>query len=563
MRRILILGGGTQQLSIIRAARDQMLYTVVFDKNPLALGRREAHKFQIVDIYNEEESLQAALEMHEVNPFSGVLTMGTDCSLTVARIAKELKLPGIPYATAEILRDKLAFRTFCREHNLPIPEFCAISTDNSGLIAAQEFFKSGNFDACVLKPTRSMGSRGVITVRSEKDIELFFEKTLPYTTKDTMLIEAHVGLPEYSVDAFVIDSRVNISGVAERTISIDPYNIELGHSLPADIDSFGVEGMSKLFQKIAELLQITSGTLKGDIFYKDDSIILGEMAARLSGGFMSGWTIPYAKGTNPATVAVLAAISALPSQKSLVPSRSLYASEISIISMPGTTKRLEGSKLCIEYDWCKHIFLHREIGSRVSYPSNNTDKIASIVFTASTKRLLIERRKYLLAHFCAFLSPNDSETNSFLFSKYVEALYPDLGCPLPSFISEILGSFVFPDDISPWNAQKMVLNLGNIVHDKYRAFLSDIGEEHILLGPYNTTREEEDSAQFFMVLHQAEKNGVLNVGKSIPDNRDILLYHVARRGGYQGLRYICDSVAADKKGTITNSCYELYLQRFS
>ncbi len=45
-------------------------------------------------------------------------------------------------------------------------------------------------------------------------------------------------------------------------------------------------------------LGITIGCAKGDIKITPKGAMMGELAARLSGGFMSAYTYPYATGVN-------------------------------------------------------------------------------------------------------------------------------------------------------------------------------------------------------------------------------------------------------------------------
>ncbi len=71
MKRILILGGGIQQLPAIRAARGLHIHTTVFDKNQKALGSRESSVFFPIDIYNEAAAVEYAKSLHENHAFDG------------------------------------------------------------------------------------------------------------------------------------------------------------------------------------------------------------------------------------------------------------------------------------------------------------------------------------------------------------------------------------------------------------------------------------------------------------------------------------------------------------
>lgn len=579
MKRILILGSGTQQLPAIRAARNLHIHATVFDRNTKALGNREAHRFLPIDIYDEDSALAKAQELHQEITFDGVMTMGTDCSTTVARIAEALALPGIDYKSASILKDKAEFRRFCQEHNLPIPRFAVFATNTEGLNSAVNFFNKEGFTECVLKPTRNMGARGVCIVRSEIDIERVFNYARHFASSGYMLIEEKIDIPEYSVDAFVIDGRVHILGIADRFIALDPNRIELGHTLPAHMDAQGLDMIKELFQTIAGILKIEAGALKGDIFYDKSTVVLGELAGRLSGGYMSGWTIPLAYGIKPAEIAVLTAIGKTPSYTQIAPNRANYAAEQAIISMPGIMYAIVGNKTCIQNTWCKHIFLMRRIGERVPFPRNNTEKVGNVIFTATTRQKLEEHRRYIATFFQVHLKPCVDETTRFLFAHEVEVDLPSLGCALPPVLQSYRETYLFPESILPWNEKRFTMCLDYDLYSQYKEYKRQhrtpvtghgkaetqktdaLSEEGTDQGSLD--QAEETTNVFFSFLNAAESEALVSIRQGAIAQADILLFHAIERGGMQALRYMQESVQYDTTESFTQLCYELYLQRFS
>ena len=115
---------------------------------------------------------------------------------------------------------------------------------------------------------------------------------------DTVIIEEYMEGPEFSIDALVYDGTFTVTGFAVRHIKYPPYFIEIGHTMPCQIDEKMHNQLISVFALGAKALELTCGAAKADIKFTKNGPMIGEIAARLSGGYMSGWTFPYASDLN-------------------------------------------------------------------------------------------------------------------------------------------------------------------------------------------------------------------------------------------------------------------------
>ena len=163
MKKILLLGGSTQQIPAIEYANKQGYYTVLCDylgDNP---GQDYAKKFYCVSITDKD----AILEVAKNEKVDGVVAYASDpAAPTAAYVAEKLGLPTNPYKSVEILAFKDKFREYLRENNFNCPKAKGFSS----LESAKEEINQFTFPVMV-KPIDSSGSKGVSKVEKVEDFE--------------------------------------------------------------------------------------------------------------------------------------------------------------------------------------------------------------------------------------------------------------------------------------------------------------------------------------------------------------------------------------------------------
>lgn len=101
--KILILGGGFQQLPAIRKAHELGLTVLLVDYLPDAPGRSETDQSFLISTRDKDKILELARK-EDVN---GILAFASDpAEETAAYVAEKMGLPGGIYAAAGILVNK-------------------------------------------------------------------------------------------------------------------------------------------------------------------------------------------------------------------------------------------------------------------------------------------------------------------------------------------------------------------------------------------------------------------------------------------------------------------------
>ncbi|WP_038078424.1 ATP-grasp domain-containing protein [Treponema primitia] len=432
-KRLLILGAGIMQGPAISIAKDMGLYTVVVDGDPRAPEAAKADRFECIDLKDKEgiQTLGATLQSH--GGLAGVMTAGTDFSATVAWAAEKLGLPGIPYAAALNASNKDRMRRCFAAAGVPSPQFTTFTTKSLGRSP-----KKLPFDfPVVVKPVDNMGGRGCRRVNSSKELTDALPEALEFSRSGKAIVEEFMDGPEFSVDAIVNNENIMVCGFADRHIFYPPYFIEMGHTMPSAQDSAVIKSLLEVFFAGVRSLGISAGygAAKGDLKLTARGPMIGEIAARLSGGYMSGWTYPYASGVEVTRGAILAALGR---PWSPGPDRNRTSAERAFISIPGKVHSIHGLDQARKTRYVKNIFLRIAEGSLVRFPENNVTKCGNIISAAPSRKAAVNAAENAARKIVIRLDINQRETDAFL-AFHADAFPPD-AFSLPPDIHAALNS---------------------------------------------------------------------------------------------------------------------------
>ena len=137
-KSFMVIGAGFGQLPAIRTARSMGLRVVALDRNPDALGMREADVPLVVDVTDHEGAIRAA-RTHGV---AGVMTMQSDLPVpTVGAVVDALGLPGVGLAVGARCSNKIEARQRFAEAGVPQPPFgIAGDPETAARVAAEVGF---------------------------------------------------------------------------------------------------------------------------------------------------------------------------------------------------------------------------------------------------------------------------------------------------------------------------------------------------------------------------------------------------------------------------------------
>ena len=430
MTTILILGAGIMQEPAVRIARRRGWRVILADGNAAAPAREMADQFECIDLKDRDGLLAFARSTRERSGLDGVFTAGTDFSSSVAWVAENLGLPGISYKTAMKATDKCLMREAFASAGVPSPLFSSWSGSGDPVAS----LLPGMGFPLVVKPVDNMGARGVRRVENTRELAEACRAALPLSRSSRVIIEEFMEGPEFSLDAIVHKGTVTVCGVADRLIRFPPSFVEMGHTIPADAGEEIMHALEDVFIAGIRAIGIDSGAAKGDIKLTKKGPMVGEIAARLSGGYMSGWTFPLSSGVEVTEAALNLAVGLPPGD--LAPRLRKVCAERALISVPGIIQEVAGAEDARTAVGVEEIFLRIARGDTVVFPSNNVQKCGNVLAVAESRQDAEAAASRALGLFQVRLQPLVAMTSVHLF----RADAPDCFENLPPRLRASLGA---------------------------------------------------------------------------------------------------------------------------
>ena len=163
---ILIFGAGDNQLTLIRAAKELRIKSIVIDPNPEAPGKVEADIFQVVAPNDYVKTKEIATEF-KVN---GIVTSQMENPLKLmAKLAHELNYNFPSIDAIECCRNKSLMKKAFINANVPCAKGMKVSADKNII---ESDIKDYNFPL-IIKPLDSHSSRGVIRVENFLELKKY------------------------------------------------------------------------------------------------------------------------------------------------------------------------------------------------------------------------------------------------------------------------------------------------------------------------------------------------------------------------------------------------------
>ena len=432
---ILILGAGLMQRPAIESAGELNLRTFVIDANEKALCVQAADVFKKIDLKDKEEIYEYAKYLKENENLKGIFTCGTDFSSSVSYSAEKLGFHSHSFESALNASIKPRMRECFRSFKVPSPEFYSVQNDFD---KAKEYVEKLGFP-CVVKPADNMGARGCRLIRNSKEVDSALKAAFSNSRTNTIILEDYMEGPEFSIDALVYKGTMTITGFADRHIYYPPYFIETGHTMPSVFDEEKQLELITVFAQGVKALGLQEGAAKADIKYTKNGPEIGEIAGRLSGGYMSGWTFPYSSDFNLVKEAVKIAVGRVPDElisrrKALdykfpenasnrdkpfelfiVPSVHVSA-ERAYISIPGRIKSIEKVEASVTGE-IKNLFPRDyKNGDEVDFPRNNVSKCGNSISFSDNYKEAVETAEKAASSVIIRLEADNQKTEDFLSS---------------------------------------------------------------------------------------------------------------------------------------------------
>lgn len=451
-KRVFMLGAGFMQGVAIRAARALGCTVVAADGNPSAVCAAEADEFVCIDLKDNARLIDYARYLQQNGGLDAVFTAATDFSAAVAAISAACGLRGHTLEAALNATDKVRMRECFRKTGVPSPAFIEltaadlaapadrfVAADNlpygdAGAATADTLERrlgelAGRFPL-VVKPVDNMGARGCSLVKNLSELRKAAATALQYSRSGRAIVEEYIEGSEFSIEGLIFGGRLYITALADRHIFFPPYFIEMGHTIPSECTQDIADEVISVFERGVHALGLTDGAVKGDILMRNGKAFVGEIAARLSGGYMSGWTVPYSCGLDITAAALTLALGGSPrlhtcgKDSFVIPLKQncpFVSAERAWISIPGQVASVSGLEAARAAPFVKDVFPRAGAGDTVVFPQNNVEKCGNVLSAAPSRREAVQASEAACRKIVLRLKPHVAETDAFLAELHFPA----------------------------------------------------------------------------------------------------------------------------------------------
>ena len=255
-KKLLLLGGSSFLLPVIREAHALGLYVITCDYLPDNLAHKHSDEYRNVSILDKDAVLDAARELG----ISGVMSFACDPGVvTAAYVAEKLQLPSPgSYESTCILQDKGRFRAFLRDNGFTVP-WAKRYTERAAALA-----DAGSFTwPAIVKPVDCAGSKGVTRVDSAFALEAAIDRALDFSHGGAFIIEQFIQQKGFSsdTDCFVKDGELVYCSFDEQRFdrsAENPYT-PAAYAWPSSMPQEIQAELRQELQRLMTLLHIRTG----------------------------------------------------------------------------------------------------------------------------------------------------------------------------------------------------------------------------------------------------------------------------------------------------------------
>jgi len=293
--KLMILGGGSCQVNLIKRAKQAGHFVIVADYLDNPPGVFFADEHARVSTFDVPAVLEAARELR----VDGITTLGTDQPvLTAAKVSEKLGLKF--YADADLalaVTNKRIMKRWFNQHGIPMNDYRLVG---EGFSFAE--IEGLRFPA-VLKPVDSQGQRGIFLVNNADEARRHVGDTLAFSRETQVLLEEYYIADEITVNGWVSGGRAKILSVVDRVTMRDTQRIGIciAHNFPSVHLQKYAEQIERITVDIVRAFGIEEGPIYFQYLIGEDGIRVNEIAMRIGGAY-EDITLPFICGADVAAM---------------------------------------------------------------------------------------------------------------------------------------------------------------------------------------------------------------------------------------------------------------------
>lgn len=276
MKKIIVLGGGVDQIGLLEDLKKRGYYTILVDYYPNPIAKPYADKHIQESTLKQDEVLNITKNEGAEN----IITACTDQALlTVAYVAEKLGFrTQFTYEQARNITNKLYMKTIMQKAGIPTANFVNIDVLD-GRVEVLHY-------PLMVKPADCNGSYGVKKVHNKEELSRYFKNAIEVSRTHQAIIEEYKEGQEVSVDAFILHGEVTLlmcSLINKKEID-SSTSIIYQTLIPAPLSNAILLQLKKIAGQIADAFNLDNTPLLMQVIVNGNEVNVIEFSARLGGG---------------------------------------------------------------------------------------------------------------------------------------------------------------------------------------------------------------------------------------------------------------------------------------
>lgn len=284
MKKILIVGGGVNQMPLVLASKSEGYFTIVVDyAGEKCPAYTVADRFYNISTQDEDAIYEVAWQ----EGIDGIISNSEMSMLIVNSIAEKFGLIGNPVDGVNDLISKSRFRDLQRRAGVYAPGHFEVVTPEEAVSVSERF----SFPI-IIKPCESSASRGSREIERfvQKDIEEIVWACEQYSRNKKVVVEEYVEMPSLQTiegDIFVYGDSILWDGLFYTTRASWAPMVPMTYTAPIRIDNAKLSIIKTTVTRILNEAGIRFGIFNIEgYFTKNGEFFVIEMNARQGGNFL-------------------------------------------------------------------------------------------------------------------------------------------------------------------------------------------------------------------------------------------------------------------------------------
>lgn len=386
--KIMILGGGINQVPLIECAKKNGYCVILCDYLNDCPGRLIADKHYLVSTFDYEGLYKIGVE----EAVKGIITNSEPVMHMVARLTDALGLPTVSSKIMERFLNKDEMREWLTPLGLSDVRYKVCYSSEEAIV----FWQNSGCDKMIMKPIDSSASRGVYSVNSKEDIEIFFKESIEQNRrKSAVLLEEYIGGTEFTVDGICIGGKHTTLAISKKKHYAYNENVAYELFFSYDDDAYNYDNLRKINDEIIEAAQLSYGMTHAEYKFFNGKYHLIEVAARGGGAFISTKIVPYLVNRDTVKMYIDEALGINESQEVIIDEVSKQRA--AVLRFFDTPNNESGVVECIEgldfLDSNKQILdfsLEFDVGDYIKPASTDAERIGYYIAVAETRKELLK-----------------------------------------------------------------------------------------------------------------------------------------------------------------------------